>query len=51
MAGNYDIEEERRKRIERLATEFDTDGRQRAADLEWLEDYNERKSWADMGGI
>lgn len=51
MAGDYNIEEERIKRIGRLALEVDTDGRQRAEDLEWIADYKERESCGNMGGI
>lgn len=49
--AEYNIEEEYRKRLERLAFEVDTDGRQRAEDLEWIADYKERESWGNMGGI
>lgn len=45
-----DLEEEYFKRLKRLATEVDTDGRQAAEDREWIEDFNERESW-EMGGI
>ena len=39
------------KRLKRLATEYDPDGRQAEADREWIRDYEERESWNNMGGI
>lgn len=46
----YDSEKEYHKRLERLATQYDPDGRQAEADREWIRDYKERESWNNMGG-
>lgn len=46
----YNAKKEYHKRLKRLATEHDPDGRREEADREWIRDYEERESW-EMGGI
>lgn len=46
----YDPKEEYYKRLERLATQYDADGRQADEDREWIKEYKEAESWNNMGG-